>query len=78
MTKTIDLAEPHESLSEIVSMALAGTEIILAEGSKPLVRLVPVHQISRQRVAGLNRGAMIASDDFDAPLSDELWIGTAK
>ncbi len=29
-----------------------------------------------KRVAGLNRGQVVwMSDDFDAPLSDEFWLG---
>jgi len=75
MTKTIDIAKPDAALSDLVSMALSGTEVILAEGDKPLVRLVPVETMTGSRTAGLNRGAMIASDDFDAPLPDAFWTG---
>jgi hypothetical protein len=28
-----------------------------------------------KRVAGLNRGTAWVSDDFDAPLPDEFWLG---
>jgi len=27
------------------------------------------------RVAGLNRGQIWVSEDFDAPLPDEFWLG---
>ena len=27
------------------------------------------------RILGLNRGAMKMSDDFDAPLPDDFWLG---
>ena len=27
------------------------------------------------RVAGLNRGQIWVSEDFDAPLADEFWLG---
>lgn len=75
MTKTVNIAKPGTDLSELVSLALSGTEVILAEGNKPLVRLVPVETIAVSRTAGLNRGAMIASDDFDAELPDMFWTG---
>ncbi|MCC7307634.1 MAG: hypothetical protein IT173_08710 [Acidobacteria bacterium] len=29
----------------------------------------------KQRTAGLNKGMIWASDDFDAPLPDEFWLG---
>lgn len=32
-------------------------------------------QPKRQRVLGLNKGEIFMSDDFNAPLSDEFWLG---
>jgi hypothetical protein len=29
-----------------------------------------------QRVLGLNKGAILVSDDFDAPLPEAFWLGT--
>ena len=31
--------------------------------------------LSKPRVLGLHMGAMWTSDDFDAPLPDEFWLG---
>lgn len=76
MTKTIDVATTHTPLSELISLALAGTEVILAEGDTPLVRLVPVAPAKPSRIAGLHQGAIWTSDDFDAPLPDEFWTGS--
>lgn len=73
MITTIDIAKPGAALADLVSLALSGTEVILADGNKPLVRLVPVETIALSRTPGLNRGAMIASDDFDAELPGTLW-----
>jgi len=28
----------------------------------------------KKRIAGLNRGEILESDDFDAPLPDEFWL----
>ena len=75
MTRTIDIAGQVTNLSELVTLALSGAEVILADGNKPLVRLVPVEPAAGSRIAGLNRGAMVASDDFDAPLPDTFWTG---
>jgi prevent-host-death family protein len=73
MNKTIDIDEAQKNLHELVSRALEGDEVILTENDRPLARIVPVAQGSR--IAGLNEGAMKASDDFDEPLSDDFWNG---
>jgi prevent-host-death family protein len=77
ITETIDVHEAQISLSELVSRVMAGTEIILTEGTTPLVRLVPVTASSiASRVAGLHRGSITTDDDFDAPLPDEFWTNS--
>lgn len=77
-TETIDVQEAQINLSELISRVMAGTEIILTEGTTPLVRLVPVGQPSHApRVAGLHSGAIIMEDDFDTPLPDDFWTGSS-
>jgi antitoxin (DNA-binding transcriptional repressor) of toxin-antitoxin stability system len=76
MTETVDMKEAKERLPELVSLALEGNEVIIAEGDKPLARLVPVASPVRERVAGLHRGVARVSEDFDAPLPDEFWLGS--
>jgi hypothetical protein len=34
-----------------------------------------VAQPAKKRIAPLHPGAIEASDDFDAPLPDEFWLG---
>lgn len=75
-TKTIELSEAQSQLAELVAQAASGTEIVLTEGSTPLARLVAMAKPVLRRVPGLHPGSMEASDDFDAPLPDELWLGT--
>lgn len=72
MTTTIDVETAQTPLSELISLVMSGSEVILAEGEIPLVRLVPV---TTERIPDLHPGAMIISDDFDAPLPDEFWLG---
>jgi antitoxin (DNA-binding transcriptional repressor) of toxin-antitoxin stability system len=73
-TKMVEIRQASPPLAELVSLALAGTEVILVEGDKPLARLVPVPS-NRSRIAGLHAGSMQASDDFDSPLPDTFWTG---
>jgi antitoxin (DNA-binding transcriptional repressor) of toxin-antitoxin stability system len=43
-----------------------------------VARLVPVVAHSKKEgVAGLNRGTISTSEDFDEPLPDEFWLGRA-
>jgi antitoxin (DNA-binding transcriptional repressor) of toxin-antitoxin stability system len=73
-TQTVTLRDAQTRLAELLTLALAGNEIIIAEDDKPLARLVPIAG-SKPRVAGLDRGKIWMSDDFDAPLPDEFWTG---
>jgi antitoxin (DNA-binding transcriptional repressor) of toxin-antitoxin stability system len=75
VTKTIDIQEAQRQLPELVSLVVAGAEVILTEGPTPLVRLVPIASPHPARVAGLHPGAITTTDDFDAPLPDEFWLG---
>ncbi|HID63406.1 MAG TPA: toxin-antitoxin (TA) system antitoxin [Anaerolineae bacterium] len=58
-------------------MVFAGTEIVLTEGNTPLARPVPIASSTTPRTAGLHAGAIWTSDDFDEPLSEDFWAGTA-
>jgi antitoxin (DNA-binding transcriptional repressor) of toxin-antitoxin stability system len=75
MTKTVDVEEAKERLPELLSLALEGNEVIISEGDRPVARLVPIPSTGRKRVMGLHRGVAWMSEDFDAPLPDEFWLG---
>ena len=76
MTQTVSVDEAQNKLQDLVAQALAGDEVIITERGTPVARLVPVVAHSKkQRVAGLNRGAISTSEDFDEPLPDEFWLG---
>ena len=75
-TQTVTLEEAQTRLAELLTLARTGSEIIIAESGKPLARLVPITASKpTRRVAGLHRGKIWMSDDFDAPLPDEFWTG---
>jgi prevent-host-death family protein len=75
-TQTVTLQEAQIRLAELLTLAQTGNEIIIAEGNKPLARLVPIAGSKPfRRIAGLDRGKIWMSDDFDAPLPDEFWTG---
>jgi antitoxin (DNA-binding transcriptional repressor) of toxin-antitoxin stability system len=76
MSKTVDIHDKQTSLSELVSLALEGNEVIIADEDKPLARLVPISESKQLRIPGLNRGEIWTSEDFDEPLPESFWTGT--
>jgi prevent-host-death family protein len=76
MTQTVSIDEAQDKLPDLLAQALAGNEVIITEHGTPVARLVPVVSHARKkRVAGLNRGTIWTSQDFDEPLTDEFWLG---
>jgi prevent-host-death family protein len=65
------------NLSKLIEAALNGEEIVIAKGSKPVVRLVPVERPAFQ--IGLLKGQLGSCPDFLEPMGKadlELWEGS--
>ena len=75
MTTTVEIEEAKAKLNNLLTLALEGNDIIIAEAGHPMVRLVPVTTARKKRVPGLNRGQIKMHEDFDEPLPDEFWMG---
>jgi hypothetical protein len=76
--KTIDLEETPASLDELLVLLLSNDEILLTKGDVPLAWLSGAGDIltgNLPRIPGLHAGTTWVSDDFDAPLPDEFWLG---
>jgi prevent-host-death family protein len=64
------------NLSKLIERACAGEEIIIARGSEPVVKLVPVAGRKPERRAGTLKGTFTVPDSFFDPLPDdelEAW-----
>ena len=75
---TVDIYSAQTKLHELLSLALEGNEVIIAEDDRLRARLVPLFPFSlplKSRIAGLNKGKILVSKDFNEPLSDEFWTG---
>jgi len=70
MTRQINVAEAKAKLSELLDLALAGEEIVIARAGKPLARLVPV-EAQQPRKKGAWRGWLIPDDVFLEPMEPE-------
>lgn len=79
--KTVDVEAAKPDLSTLVDEALSGEDVVLAKEGKPAVRLMPVepepkgHKKDRAASLGMLKGQIWMSDDFDAPLPDDLLRG---
>ena len=73
LTKTVDVKKELPELKGLLSLVAGGTEVVFAEGDTPIARMVPI----TKRVAGLHAGSIWTSEDFDEPLPDEYWTGSA-
>lgn len=64
----IHTAKAH--LSELIQKSMLGEEVVIARDNKPMVKLVPIHPIKRQRKLGVAQGLITIAPDFDEPLED--------
>jgi prevent-host-death family protein len=69
MVELVNIYEAKTQLSRLVDRAAAGEDIVIGRAGKPLVRLVPVDDMT-PRQPGLLKGVVIPDALFD-PLSDE-------
>ncbi|HKX07663.1 MAG TPA: type II toxin-antitoxin system Phd/YefM family antitoxin [Stellaceae bacterium] len=72
MADTVNLYDAKTHLSELVERAAAGEEIVIAKAGQPKAMLVPFRAKQQPRKGGFWRGKVWISDDFDAPLPEEL------
>jgi len=74
----VSLIEAAASLSDLVQAAIDGEEVILLNGDRPAIKLVPlaeplcksIESVKHDRKPGSVKGLIWVSDDFDEPLED--------
>ena len=73
MTKTVSLNE-NISIETVIALTKNGDEVVLEENGKPIAKVTPIEKPKelKKRVAGLGKGTMWMSEDFDKDLMDEL------
>lgn len=70
-TETVDLNHAQAHLRELIQRVNAGVHVVLSENDKPVAQIVPLER----RIPGLHAGSIRTSDDFDAPLAEDLGSG---
>lgn len=70
---TITIHKAKTDLSRLIERAAAGEEIIIARGSEPVARLVPIGPVKGKRQPGSLKGKLEIGPEFFEPLpEDEL------
>ena len=76
--KQISIQKNEANWDELLLMVHQGTEVIIMNGNETLARITSAETTPQipitERVLGAHPGAWM-SDDFDAPLPDEFWLG---
>jgi len=72
MAVQVNIYEAKSKLSKLINQVIAGEEVILAKSGKPVAKIVPFEKPTQNRKPGSAKGKLIISDDFDAPLPDDI------
>ncbi len=79
--KTVTIEEAQTHLSDLLILISEGKEVIIAKGKVPVAKLIPLSQASahntQARIFGEYKDQIWMSDDFDAPLPDDFWLGSS-
>ena len=70
--RKVNIYEAKTHLSQLVEAAAAGEEIVIARAGKPVARLMPLRESTEPRQPGCLAGRFHVSEDFDAPLPDDM------
>ena len=70
--RAINIHQAKTQLSKLLEKALHGEEIIIAKAGVPIARLVPFVPTKNKIRLGVLKGKIKISDDFDAPLPDDI------
>ncbi|MFZ4556374.1 MAG: type II toxin-antitoxin system Phd/YefM family antitoxin [Pseudanabaena sp.] len=68
----VSLIEAATRLSDLVDAAIDGEEVILLNGDRPVIKLMPIQlqSVRQNRKPGSAKGLIWISDDFDEPLEE--------
>jgi prevent-host-death family protein len=72
MSIPVNIYEAKSKFSKLISQAIAGEEIIIAKSGKPVAKLIPFEKPPQDRKPGSAQGKIFMTDDFDAPLPDDI------
>ena len=71
-TQIFNVQEANTHLSSLLQAVASGAEVIIAKAGKPMARLSSIEGSRSQIRFGVLKGKVKVSDDFDAPLPDNI------
>ncbi|MEA3416276.1 MAG: type II toxin-antitoxin system prevent-host-death family antitoxin [Thermodesulfobacteriota bacterium] len=71
-TQTFNVREAKTHLSILLQAVASGADVIIAKAGKPMARLSSIEESRSQIRFGVLKGKVKVSDDFDAPLPDNI------
>ena len=71
----VTIHQAKTNLSRLIEKASEGQEVIIARGSKPVARLVPIGEVNGKRRPGSLKGKLRLGPEFFEPLPDSELRG---
>lgn len=71
-TQTVNIKEAEAHLARLLEQVASGTEVIIAKEGKPMARVSRIEERKSKIRFGVLKGKVKISDDFDAPLPEDL------
>jgi prevent-host-death family protein len=72
--KIVTIRDAKTNLSKLIREVCRGGEVLIARGAKPVVRLVPINQVTGPRQPGTLKGKLHVGPEFFEPFTtDELF-----
>jgi prevent-host-death family protein len=72
-TSVVTIHQAKTNLSRLIQKASGGEDVIIARGSIPVARLVPIGEVKGKRRPGSLKGKLVVGREFFEPLpADEL------
>ena len=71
-SQTYDVQEAKAQLPKLLQEVDSGIEVIIAKAGKPMARISRIEESSSKIRFGVLKGKVKVSEDFDAPLPDDL------
>jgi prevent-host-death family protein len=69
--ETVTIRQARSQLSRLIKKACHGADVIIARGSKPVVRLVAIMDARGKRLPGAWKGKIKIGPEFFEPLPDD-------
>jgi len=67
---TVTIHQAKTNLSRLIRRVSEGEEVIIARGSRPVARLVPIGEVKGKRQPGSHKGTLVVGPEFFEPLPD--------